>query len=110
MVRCCKEFLPILKEQAVNKRQYQGCRVLNVVSMAGLVTGGIGMASYQASKFAAQAFTECLRDELKVFGIQVGSINPSFHGTPLVKGIDDKLNQLWESLPSKKRDEYGEGK
>ena len=38
-VRCCKAFLPIFKEQAI-KKSYTNARIFNMVSMAGMVSGG----------------------------------------------------------------------
>jgi NAD(P)-dependent dehydrogenase (short-subunit alcohol dehydrogenase family) len=108
IVRCCKGFLPILKKQAIEKT-HTDARILNVISMAGLVAGP-GMTPYFASKHAALAFTAGLRMELKAFGIQVSAVNPSFHETPLVNSIDDLVTSVWEGLSEEKRKEYGEGK
>jgi NAD(P)-dependent dehydrogenase (short-subunit alcohol dehydrogenase family) len=109
MVRCCKAFFPILKDQAI-KQTYTDMRIFNLTSMAGIVVGGIGFSAYAASKHAANAFSTILRLELKEFGIQVTTINPSFHGTPLVNTMGDKASKQWETLDSAKKEEYGEGK
>lgn len=85
-------------------------RILNLTSMAGLVTGSLGMSAYAASKHAANAFSTVLRLELKGFGIQVTTVNPSFHGTPLVNTMGDETTKLWETLDPVKKEEYGEGK
>jgi NAD(P)-dependent dehydrogenase (short-subunit alcohol dehydrogenase family) len=109
MVRCCKAFLPILKEQAI-QQSYQGMRIFNLTSMAGLVAGLIGFSAYAASKHAANAFSTALRLELQSsFGIQVTTINPSFHSTPLVETMGDTLSEKWEKLDAAKKKEYGEG-
>jgi NAD(P)-dependent dehydrogenase (short-subunit alcohol dehydrogenase family) len=107
LVRCCKSFLPIFKKQAIEKT-HTDARIINVCSMAGLCAGP-GIAPYFASKHAAVAFTAGLRMELKAFGIQVSAVNPSFHETPLVNTMWDRLTSVWESLPEEKRKEYGEG-
>ena len=107
MVRCCKAFLPIFKDQAV-KRTYKDMRIFNVTSMAGLVTGIIGLSAYAGSKHAANAFSSVLRLELKSFGIQVTTVNPSFHATPLVHGMGDATTKMWENLDDSIREEYGE--
>ena len=79
--------------------------------MFGLVTGRIGMSAYAASKHAANAFSTVLRLELKGFGIQVTTVNPSFHGTPLINTImGDVTTRIWETLDPVKKKEYGEGK
>jgi NAD(P)-dependent dehydrogenase (short-subunit alcohol dehydrogenase family) len=107
LVRCCKSFLPILKKQAIEKT-HTDARILNVISMAGIVTAP-GMSPYFASKHAALAFTSGLRMELNAFGIQVSAVNPSFHETPLVNAIGDMITSVWNSLTEEKRKEYGEG-
>ena len=106
-VRCCKAFLPIFKEQAI-KRTHKDARIFNLTSMAGLVTGSMGLAAYAASKHAANAFSSVLRNELKAFGIQVTTVNPSFHGTPLVASMGDLVADNWENLEVSKKEEYGE--
>jgi NAD(P)-dependent dehydrogenase (short-subunit alcohol dehydrogenase family) len=107
-VRCCKGFLPLFKEQAI-KGTYKDARILNNVSMGGLVSGSTGMVAYHASKFAAQAFSICLRNEMAAFGIQVTTINPSFHETPMTESMGDDSRKMWEKLPGETRAEYGEG-
>jgi len=96
-----------MKAQAA-KRSYKDMRILNMTSMAGLVPMSIGLSAYGASKHAANAFSSVLRMELKSFGIQVTTINPSFHATPLVHGMGDKAKQEWDKLDDKMKEEYGE--
>ena len=88
-------------------RTYQDMRIFNLTSMAGLVSGLIGMSAYSASKHAANAFSSCLRMELKMFGIQVTTVNPSFHATPLVNSMLDKALELWNRLDGSIQEEYG---
>jgi len=107
-VRCCKAFLPIFKKQAATG-SYDGARIFNLTSLAGLNPTGPVMCAYGPSKHAAQSFTECLRAELSVFRVRVASINPSFHSTPLVNESANALQKRWDNLPTEKRDEYGEG-
>lgn len=95
----------MLKSQA---KEYKLARVVNVVSMAGLVTGGFA-APYHGSKFAAEALSSCLRSELRNFNVQVVTINPSFHQTPLVTGMRQKVHEMWNRVPAWKQDDYGEG-
>jgi len=96
----------MLKAQA---REYKLARIINVVSMAGLVTGGIA-SPYHGSKFAAEAFSSCLRSEMRNFNVQVVTVNPSFHKTPLVTGMRQKVLDMWEQVPASLKNEYGEGK
>jgi NAD(P)-dependent dehydrogenase (short-subunit alcohol dehydrogenase family) len=111
MIRCCKAFLPTFKEQAISGL-HTDSRILNITSMAGLVAqGAIGMSAYSASKHAANAFSHILRAEVyPSFQIQVTTINPSFHGTPLVHSMGDMASKQWDSLGAPIKAEYGEGK
>lgn len=106
IIRTVKAFFPLLKAQA---REYKQARVINVVSMAGLVVGGFA-APYHGSKFAAEALSSCLRSELNQWHVKVVTVNPSFHKTPLVTGMQQNLTKVWEQVPSSKQDEYGDGK
>ena len=110
MIRCCKAFLPLLKHQAIQKT-HMGGRILNITSMAGYISNGVvGMSAYSASKHAANAFSHVLRSELiSSYGIQVCTINPSFHKTPLVDTMDHMLAKTWYALDPKLKEEYGEG-
>jgi len=112
-VRCCKAFLPLLKDQAVYRPEftYDGARIVNVTSTAGLVSGPIGFGSYCSSKFAAQAFSQCLRGEVwRPFSVQVATVNPSFHRTSIVTKARERHATYWGRLPAELRDqEYGDG-
>lgn len=79
-----KEFLPgMIKKQKGH--------ILNVVSMAGF-SGNALLTDYSASKWAAQGFSESLREELTVGGyegINVTTLNPMFVTTGLIKRFED---------------------
>jgi NAD(P)-dependent dehydrogenase (short-subunit alcohol dehydrogenase family) len=108
MVRCCRAFLPILKRQAID-RSFSDTRIINLTSMAGLVSSGIGLSAYMSSKHAATAFSQVLRHELRhTFGIQVTTVTPSFHGTPLTDSMNDMFMQIWQEMESDRQSEYGE--
>ena len=56
-------------------RKRRAGRVLNIISMGGLLTfPGVGV--YNATKFAMEGFTEVLRQEVKEFGIFVTAVEP----------------------------------
>jgi NAD(P)-dependent dehydrogenase (short-subunit alcohol dehydrogenase family) len=109
MVRCTKKFLPLFKRQA-SEGIYSGARIVNMVSIAGLMKGGLLSVGYEASKHAADVFTTNLRLEIKKFGLKVSVINPSFHKTPLTHDMTAVLKETWDALTPEKRGEYGEGK
>lgn len=50
-------------------------RIVNVSSIGGRVWSPLG-AWYQASKFALESFSDCLRNELRPFGIDVVVVQP----------------------------------
>jgi len=111
MVRCVKEFLPILQKQAI-LGTYTDARIINMVSMAGLIYhGGDGASPYVASKHAADAFTANLRLEMNAYGVHVTTINPSFHQTPMADpdAVRLGLEKTWSNLEPNLQEEYGEG-
>jgi NAD(P)-dependent dehydrogenase (short-subunit alcohol dehydrogenase family) len=105
-----KAFLPIFKRQAA-EQTYADARIMNVISMAGMISAsGLSMSTYEVSKNAAEAFTDGLRLEMKMFGVDVIAVNPSFHKTPLLEGVRQKLEKdLWDPLNPKVKKEYGQG-
>ena len=109
IVRTTKAFLPLFKEQACTKI-HADARILNITSVAGLVTSA-GKSSYHASKFAAEAFSSSLRLELQsTFGIKVVTVNPSFHKTPLLGSVGKRIDCIWKGLSLEIKEEYGDGK
>lgn len=109
MTHTVKSILPLLKHQFY-KRSYKHARIVNVISMAGLVSGMPGCSMYMSSKFAAEAFSHTLRTELAPFQIDVVNVNPSFHKTDLVTSGSFKIRSEWKGLKPEIRQEYGEGK
>lgn len=106
MVRCCKTFLPIFKSQA-SQGIYSDHRIVNMVSMAGLVSGGMVSVGYEASKHAAEAFTTNLRLETKGLGLKVTAVSPSFHRTPMTNTMGEDVRKMWKTLSPEKKKDYG---
>ncbi len=74
-VRCVKQVLPAMRKRG------SGC-IINVTSIAGRVaffTSG----AYAASKFALEAFTESLAQEVNGYGIRVALVEPGIIDTPM---------------------------
>lgn len=113
VLRCYKAFLPIFKKQAATIKNdpsslYEGgSRILNIVSMAGLMKASAGFAPYASSKHAAAALSMAMRQELKSFDVQVGMVCPSFHETPLLHNAHDAVRSSWDALPKEVQEEYG---
>ncbi|KAL3939124.1 MAG: hypothetical protein SGBAC_006104 [Bacillariaceae sp.] len=108
-IRMVKAFLPLFKQQAI-QGSYKKSQIVNMISCAGLASaGGLGATPYEVSKNAAEAFTDCLRLEMKTFGIKVVSVNPSFHSTELVDSTNELLDPetFWNTLSKTHQEEYG---
>lgn len=138
-IRTVKTFLPIFKRQARDRRRHRHrlqqrratnndedasslsssssrflrSRILNINSAAGILpSGGLAASPYEVAKNAAVAFTDSLRLEMKMFDVDVVSVNPSFHATPLAdpKRLEREIReQTWDPLSQSKKDEYGNG-
>ena len=99
-VAMTKKFLPLL----IAKRD---SRVVNICSVAGYLTKP-GMSAYSASKYALEAFSDCLRREMAVWGLHVSIIEPGFMRTAIVQGQDEALRQLWNGLADDVKGRWGE--
>lgn len=74
-LRCIKAVLPEMRERR------SGC-IINVTSIAGRVATA-SQSSYSASKFALEALSECLAQEMKPFNVQVAIVEPGVIATPI---------------------------
>jgi NAD(P)-dependent dehydrogenase (short-subunit alcohol dehydrogenase family) len=74
-VRCVKQVLPAMRKRG------SGC-IINVTSIAGRVAFSASSA-YAASKFALEAFTESLAQEVKGCGIKVALVEPGIIDTAM---------------------------
>jgi NAD(P)-dependent dehydrogenase (short-subunit alcohol dehydrogenase family) len=74
-VRCIKQVLPVMRERG------SGC-IVNITSVAGRIAFG-ATSAYNASKFALEAFSECLAQEVKGLGIRVALVEPGIIDTPM---------------------------
>lgn len=74
-VRCTKQVLPAMRKRG------SGC-IINVTSIAGRIALGASGA-YAASKFALEAFSESLAQEVKGHGIRVALIEPGIIDTAM---------------------------
>ena len=74
-VRCTKQVLPAMRARG------SGC-IVNITSVAGRIAFG-ATSAYNASKFALEAFSECLAQETKGLGIRVALVEPGIIDTPM---------------------------
>lgn len=68
--------LPLLRKSPT-------ARIINISSTAGLTTTP-GMGAYNASKWAVEGFSECLRQELRLHGIKVLLVEPGPYPTEIL--------------------------
>ncbi|XP_067672980.1 D-beta-hydroxybutyrate dehydrogenase, mitochondrial-like [Haliotis asinina] len=106
MVRMCKAFLPLV-------RQRKG-RIINVTSVRGLQAGP-GHSAYVMSKFAGEGFTDCLRLEMRRFGVKVILVEPGSFGRSTgifsVENVQRQkmaYQQLIDSVDDELRATYGQ--
>ena len=74
-LRCIKAVVPGMRERR------HGC-IVNVTSISGRLALAPA-AAYCASKFALEALSECLAQEMKAFNVRVAIIEPGVIATPI---------------------------
>jgi NAD(P)-dependent dehydrogenase (short-subunit alcohol dehydrogenase family) len=79
VIRCIQAVIPSMRARR------SGC-IINVTSVAGQLAMS-PMASYTASKYALEALSECLAQEVKPFGIRVAIVEPGIIDTKMSRGI-----------------------
>lgn len=79
VIRCVQAVLPSMRE---NK---SGC-IINIASVAGKISNS-PLAPYSASKFALEALSEALAQEVKPFDIKVRIIEPGIINTDMARDI-----------------------
>ena len=90
--------LPLLRES-------RG-RIVNISSIGGLIAGSM-LGPYNASKFALEALTHVLRQELSPWGIEVIAIEPGVIATPIWATSGTTADRLIGALPPEVTELYG---
>jgi len=81
-------------------------RIVNIGSIGGrMATPFLG--PYCASKFAMEALTDCLRQELRPWGIHVSIVEPGSISTPIWGKGQAGANELEQNLPEEAKKLYG---
>ena len=107
-VAMTKAFLPLLKAAAAAAAAAGAPppRVVNITSMAGILAAP-GLSSYCASKYALEAFSDALRREMAPWRLPVAIIEPSFLATPILHGVKERSQALWDSLSPDTQGSWG---
>jgi NAD(P)-dependent dehydrogenase (short-subunit alcohol dehydrogenase family) len=74
-LRCIKAVLPSMRERR------HGC-IVNVTSISGRIALP-PQAAYASSKWAFEALSECLAQEMKAFNVRVAIVEPGVIATPI---------------------------
>ena len=74
-LRCIKAVLPSMRERR------HGC-IVNVTSISGRIALP-PQAAYAASKWALEAMSECLAQEMRAFNVRVAIVEPGVIATPI---------------------------
>jgi NAD(P)-dependent dehydrogenase (short-subunit alcohol dehydrogenase family) len=74
-VRCVKAVAPAMRKRGAGL-------IINVTSIAGRIAG-MASGAYAASKFAVEAMSESLAQELSAFGVRVVIVQPGIIATPM---------------------------
>ncbi|MCR2820099.1 oxidoreductase [Lederbergia panacisoli] len=92
LIRVTQAVLPYIRKQ-------QSGKIINISSISGKI-GFPGLSPYVASKHALEGWSECLRLEVKPFGIDVALIEPgSFQTNIWTKGKRIAENSLLDKSP-----------
>ena len=83
VIRCTQAIVPGMRQRR------RGC-IINVASVAGHIATA-PMAAYTASKFALEALSECLAQEVKAFNIRVAIVEPGIIDTAMARHIGVEL-------------------
>ena len=84
-IRCIKAVVTEMRERRAE------C-IVNVTSIAGKLAPA-PFAPYNASKFALEALSECLGQEMKPFNVRVAIVEPGIIDTPMARRIEEPKSE-----------------
>lgn len=101
-VRTVKASLPLLRKS--------GGRIITVASMLGRF-GAPARSAYSQSKWAVEGFSECLRLEMRRWGVKVIVVEPGnfVAATAIYEGdaIKRQSDRMWQDMSKSVQDDYG---
>ena len=80
-LRCIQAVLTQMRQRK------SGC-IINVTSVAGRIATS-PLAPYTASKFALEALSDALAQEMKTFNVRVAIVEPGIIDTPMARGLEE---------------------
>src|SRR5580658_572695 len=83
-LRCIQAVVPEMRQRK------SGC-IVNVSSVSGRIANS-PLAPYTASKFALEALSEALAQEMKTFNVRVAVVEPGIIETPMSRGMGESLD------------------
>ena len=89
-IRCVKSVLPKMRKKR------NGC-IINVASVAGHISNS-PLGAYAASKFALEAISEAIAQEVKPFNIQVKIIEPGIINTQMAQDIRETVDSIYPQV------------
>ncbi|MFN2142103.1 MAG: SDR family oxidoreductase, partial [Candidatus Promineifilaceae bacterium] len=89
-----QQFLPLLG--AAENSPYPPGRIINISSTSGRVAYPF-MGAYAATKHALEGFSDSLRRELMLYGVDVIVIQPGTTNTPIVHKFADQIRRYEET-------------
>jgi NAD(P)-dependent dehydrogenase (short-subunit alcohol dehydrogenase family) len=84
VLRCVQAVVPSMRQRK------SGC-IISIASVAGHVSCS-PLAPYTASKFALEALSEALAQEMKTFNVRVAVVEPGIIETPMARRIQEPGN------------------
>lgn len=106
LVRVSQAVIPGMRERGSGA-------IVNIGSIAGLLASGI-QGHYCASKYAVEALSEAMAQELVRFGVRVVLIEPGFIGTPILEKAlavpEGALEGPYEQLTRRRIDLFETGR
>ena len=81
-IRCMKAVLPQMRE---NRHGH----IINISSVAGKISSS-PLGPYAATKFALEAISESLAQEVKAFGIRVSIVQPGIINTSMARSVEGR--------------------
>jgi NAD(P)-dependent dehydrogenase (short-subunit alcohol dehydrogenase family) len=83
-LRCIQALAPQMRQRK------SGC-IINVTSVAGRIATS-PLAPYTASKFALEALSEALAQEMRTFNVRVAMVEPGIIETPMSKRLEEQTH------------------